>query len=426
MSIINVKRKYLTPTWDYQQSGQSCVAYLDSLKPHNTNDLVHERNARITTNCGRFAVVLRQRDRLLEHANKPKDAVDLFSIVQSFSADELDYRSSDDIDKAHQIGIETAKMLNKRFGIEREWAVYTQADGDGHCIHNHIVYMNYDRDLVALKELSWKRTLLPINESVSDKYLTTEKQKAVRQRTLQTAEEIIGSPLSVQVYRHKESFIQSKQHIEDTVKSAVMKAKSETQFKMMLLRQGVRIQQRNADDDAEIEVGKGLEAAWRTKSGRYRKSLAFTYHGVTTRSDKLGWTTEEIVEQIKKNAASGGRLPKRQDSQPGSQPSRKKLTKKLTRKAPRVTAKQQQTKQVLSELPVKALNRYQLLDIKRRQVEAMQYQLINDKLTEPQRDQLMAQMNQAQAIVLKLQSEISVYLTQQEVKRREKDELERG
>lgn len=425
MSIINVKRKYLSPIWDYQQSGSSCVAYLDSLKPHNTNDLVHERNARITTNCGRFAVVLRQRDRLLEHANKPKDAVDLFSIVQSFSADELDYRSSDDIDKAHQIGIETAKMLNKHFGIEREWAVYTQADGDGHCIHNHIVYMNYDRDLVALKELSWKRTLLPINESVSDKYLTTEKQKAVRRRTLQTAEDIIGSPLSVQVYRHKESFIQSKQHIEDTVKSAVMKAKSETQFKMMLLRQGVRIQQRNADDDAEIEVGKGQEAAWRTKSGRYRKSLAFTYHGVTTRSDKLGWSTEGIVEQIKKNAASGGRLPRRQDSQSGSQPERKKLTKKLTKKAPTVTAKKQQTKYVLSANPVRMLNRYQLLDIKRAQVEAIQSRLINEKLTEPQRDQLMLQMNNAQAIVLKLQLEISVYLTQREIKRRE-EELERG
>ncbi len=425
MSIINVKRKYLSPIWDYQQSGSSCVAYLDSLKPHNTNDLVHERNARITTNCGRFAVVLRQRDRLLRHSNKPRDAVDLFSIVQSFSSDELDYRSSDDIDKAHKIGIETAKMLNNHFGTEREWAVYTQADGDGHCIHNHIVYMNYDQDLVALKELSWKRTLLPINESISDKYLTSEKQKAVRQRTLQTAEDIIGSPLSVQTYRHKERFIQAKQHIEDTVKSAIKKAKSETHFKMLLLQQGVRIQQRNVNGDDEIEVDKGQEAAWRTNSGRYRKSLAFTYHGVTTRSDKLGWTTEDIVEQIKKNAASGGRLPRRQDGQPDSQPEPKKLTKKLTGKASNVTAKKQQTKYVLSASPVKALNRYQLLDIKRAQVEAIQSRLINEKLTELQRDQLMLKMNQTQAVVLKLQSEISVYLTQREIKRRE-EELERG
>lgn len=422
MSIINVKRKYLSPTWDYQQSGSSCVAYLDSLKPHNVNDLVHERNERITTNCGKFAVVLRQRDRLLQHSNKPKDAVDLFSIVQSFSGDELDYRSLEDIDKAHKIGIETAKALNDYFNDNREWAVYTQADGDGHCIHNHIIYMNYDRNLVALKELSWKRTLLPINEAISDKYLTTEKQKAIRRRTLQTAEDIIGSPLSVQTYRHKERFIQAKQHIEDTVKSAVKKAKSETHFKMLLLQQGVRIQQRNAENDDEVEVSKGQEAAWRTKSGRYRKSLAFTYHGVTTRSDKLGWTTEDIVEQIRKNASSGGRLPRRQDSQSGSQPERKKLTKK----APNVTPKKQQTKQVLSDQPVRMLNRYQLLDIKRRQVEAMQYRLINEKLTQEQSDALMSQMNQAQAIVLELQSEISVYLTQREVKRREKDELERG
>lgn len=424
MSIINVKRKYLTPTWEYQQSGSSCVAYLDSLKPHNTNDLVHERNARITTNCGRFAVVLRQRDRLLEHSNKPKYAVDLFSIVQSFSADELDYRSSDDIDKAHRIGIETAKMLNNHFGTDREWAVYTQADGDGHCIHNHIVYMNYDRDLVALKELSWKRTLLPINEAISDKYLTSEKQKAVRRRTLQTAEDIIGSPLSVQVYRHKERFIQSKQHIEDTFKLAVKKAKSETHFKMLLLQQGVRIQQRNANDD-DIEVGKGQEAAWRTKSGRYRKSLAFTYHGVTTRSDKLGWSTEDIVEQIKKNAASGARLPRRQDGQRVSQPERKKLTKELTKKAPGVTPKKQQTKHILSGGLIKAINQYQLLDIKRSQVEAIRSKLINEKLTPVQRDALMLKMNQAQAIVYELQSQISVDLTQREIARRE-DESDRS
>ena len=425
MSIINVKRKYLSPIWDYQQSGQSCVAYLDSLKPHNTNDLVHERNARITTNCGKFAVVLRQRDRLLKHANKPKNAVDLFSIVQSFSGDELDYRSLEDIDKAHKIGIETAKALNDYFNDNREWAVYTQVDGDGHCIHNHIIYMNYDQDLVALKELSWKRTLLPINESISDKYLTSEKQKAVRQRTLQTAEDIIGSPLSVQTYRHKERFIQAKQHIEDTVKSAIKKAKSETHFKMLLLQQGVRIQQRNAGGDDEIEVGKGQEAAWRTKSGRYRKSLAFTYHGVTTRSDKLGWSTEGIVEQIKKNAASGGRLPRRQDSQPGSQPGRKKLTKKLTSKAPNATPKKQQTKHILSGGLIKAINRYQLLDIKRSQVEAIRSKLINEKLTPVQRDALMLKMNQAQAIVYELQSQISVDLTQREIARRE-DESDRS
>ena len=412
MSVINVRRKYLHPS-NHQQSGQSCVAYLDSLVPHRTNDRIRQRNERITTNCGAFAVVLRQRDRLLEHSNKRSNAVDVFSIVQSFSADELNYRSNDDIEKAHQIGIATAKALNARFHDNREWAVYTQADGDQHCLHNHLVYMNYNKDLRALKELSWLKTLLPINEAISDKYLTSAKQKAVRQRTLATAEEIIGSPLTLKRQRRRDRRQEAKDHIAKAVKTAISQAETKTHFKLLLLRQDVRIQQRNGTDNEE-STETGTETAWKTKSGRYRKSLAFTYHGVTVRSDKLGWSTEAIVNQISENAAAR-RQPRRQGSQQPSQPVQGRVTKPLTKKATARTVQRQQYSKHLVTYSVSPISRYQLLNLKRSQAAVLQHRLMDKKLTQEARDYLMQKLNRTQAIVSEIQSQISVDLTQREI-----------
>ena len=412
MSVINVRRKYLHPS-NHQQSGQSCVAYLDSLVPHRTNDRIRQRNERITTNCGAFAVVLRQRDRLLEHSNKRSNAVDVFSIVQSFSADELNYRSNDDIEKAHQIGIATAKALNARFHDNREWAVYTQADGDQHCLHNHLVYMNYNKDLRALKELSWLKTLLPINEAISDKYLTSAKQKAVRQRTLATAEEIIGSPLTLKRQRRRDRRQEAKDHIAKAVKTAISQAETKTHFKLLLLRQDVRIQQRNGTDNEE-STETGTETAWKTKSGRYRKSLAFTYHGVTVRSDKLGWSTEAIVNQISENAAAR-RQSRRQGSQQPSQPVQGRVTKPLTKKATARTVQRQQYSKHLVTYSVSPISRYQLLNLKRSQAAVLQHRLMDKKLTQEARDYLMQKLNRTQAIVSEIQSQISVDLTQREI-----------
>ncbi len=417
MSIINVKRKYLTPG-QHQQSGQSCVAYLDSLKPHHINDLVQQRNERITTNCGSFAVVLRQRDRQLIHSNKRKNAVDVFSIVQSFSTEELSYRSNSDIDKAHQIGIATAKALNNHFHDEREWAVYTQIDGDTHCIHNHIVYMNYDSNLQALKELSWKKVLLPINENISDQYLITNKQKAVRQRTLKTAEEIIGIPSAVKRQRRHDQREQAKEYIAETVKSTVKRAKSETEFKLMLLQQNIKIQQRNSGKDESVD---GIESAWRTKSGRYRKSLAFTYNNVTMRSDKFGLSTKDIVEQIQENAATTSHLPERTSMHKNSQQEQIKLTKKMPKVAQNEMAKRPQTSKALVTNSVKFINRYQLLNIKRDQATKLQNQLTEEKLTQEQRNSLLQKLNNTQSIVAELQSQISVDLTQKSIEEQENE-----
>lgn len=360
--------------------------------------------------------MLRQRDHRLEHSNKRSNAVDIFSIVQSFSADELNYRSNDDIEKAHQIGIATAKALNAHFHDDREWAVYTQADGDQHCLHNHLVYMNYDRNLRALKELSWQKTLLPINESISDKYLTSAKQKVVRRRTLATAEEIIDTPLILKRQRRRDRRQEAKGHIAKAVKTAIKQAETETQFKILLLWQDVRIQQRNSADNEDTSET-GTETAWKTKSGRYRKSLAFTYHGVTVRSDKLGWSTEAIVKRISENTAKTRRQPRRQGSQRPSQPVQGRVTKPLTKKATARTVQRQQHSKHLVTYSVSPISRYQLLNLKRSQAAVLQHRLMDKKLTQETRDYLMQKLNRTQAIVSEIQSQISVDLTQREIER---------
>ncbi|MBQ0139739.1 MAG: relaxase/mobilization nuclease domain-containing protein [Kurthia sp.] len=66
---------------------------------------------------------------------KANERIQMYHVIQSFSADELDYRKEEDIKKANAIGLELAKQLYK----DRQVLVVTHGDGEGHKLHNHIL-----------------------------------------------------------------------------------------------------------------------------------------------------------------------------------------------------------------------------------------------------------------------------------------------
>lgn len=290
MSVISVKTKYHVPPRQNSETGKGCIAYLSDEKSHNKSNVSPIRNLRKSSNCGDFKSVARKRFK--EQARNSNANVELYSVVQSFDLEELDPENQNDVDKAHQIGVLTAKEILKKVG-DREFCVFTQADGESHHLHNHIVILNCDSELNTIKHgLSWKRTLAPINDQITGEQLQNAKQKAVQKRLKKSYDEVTAlSPSQRKSKRQKENE-KKKEYIYENVNDVLKFAKSQKEF-VELLRERQIIIRRNA---------KEKEFNWLTKSGKYKSRLPFEYQGYKITSKKLiNQNPEQILRKIYQN-----------------------------------------------------------------------------------------------------------------------------
>lgn len=60
--------------------------------------------------------------------------------IQSWSADEYDKNNPEDVQRAHDLGVETARRL----APNSPFLVATHIDSKGGCVHNHIIILNHD------------------------------------------------------------------------------------------------------------------------------------------------------------------------------------------------------------------------------------------------------------------------------------------
>lgn len=290
MSVISVKSKYHVPPRRNSKTGKGCIAYLNDEKSHNESNVSPIRNLRKSSNCGDFKSVARKRFK--EQVRNTNANVELYSVVQSFDLNELDPENQNDVDKAHKIGVLTAKEIMKKVG-DREFCVFTQADGESHHLHNHIVIMNCDRELNTIKHgLSWKKTLAPINDKITSEQLQNDKQKAVQKRLKKSYDEVTAlSPSQRKSKRQKENE-KKKEYIYDNVNDVLKIAKTQKEF-VELLRERQIIIRRNA---------KEKEFNWLTKSGKYKSRLPFEYQGYKITSKKLiNQNPEQILRKLYQN-----------------------------------------------------------------------------------------------------------------------------
>lgn len=114
MATTSVTSKYLKSEGHGKNSGKSAVKYVENEHVHHADDSVTSRNLRRSSNCGDFTETYNRYSKRLKAEKGDRKTVAFFSIVQSFSKDELDYRSPDDIDLAHEAGCELARRLAKQ------------------------------------------------------------------------------------------------------------------------------------------------------------------------------------------------------------------------------------------------------------------------------------------------------------------------
>lgn len=290
MSVISVKTKYHTPPRKNSETGKGCIAYLNDEKSHNESNVSPIRNLRKSSNCGDFKAVARKRFK--EQARNSNANVELYSVVQSFDLDELSPENQDDVDKAHRIGVLTAKEILKKVG-DREFCVFTQADGESHHLHNHIVILNCDGELNTIKHgLSWKKTLAPINDQITSEQLQNAKQKAVQKRLKNSYDEVTALSTTKRKIKRQKENEKKKEYIYENVNDVLKIAKTQNEF-VELLRERQIIIRRNA---------KEKEFNWLTKSGKYKSRLPFEYQGYKITSKKLiNQNPEQILRKLYQN-----------------------------------------------------------------------------------------------------------------------------
>ena len=232
------------------------------------------------------------RKRFKEQARNSNANVELYSIVQSFDLDELDPENQNDVDKAHEIGVLTAKEIMKKVG-DREFCVFTQADGESHHLHNHIVIMNCDKELNTIRHgLSWKKTLAPLNDKITSEQLQNTKQKAVQERLKKSYEEVTALSTAKRKTKRQNENEKKKEYIYENVNDVLKIAKTQKEF-VELLRERQIIIRRNA---------KEKEFNWLTKSGKYKSRLPFEYQGYKITSKKLiNQNPEQILRKLYQN-----------------------------------------------------------------------------------------------------------------------------
>lgn len=150
---------------------------------HYTDDYVQSRNSYIGGNVepemadGLFAKL----NRFTHSKNQA------YQIIQSFSVDEFDYKNYDP-KRANELGCKLAEEVLQDKGVNAPYIVFTQADGKGHHVHNHILLCNFtDKGKAIPHGLSFFK-VRDINDGVMTEAQSSVQPKLINSRNVDNAD----------------------------------------------------------------------------------------------------------------------------------------------------------------------------------------------------------------------------------------------
>lgn len=234
---------------------------------------------------------------------------DVYTIRQSFDDSELTYNSSIDIQIANELGRDLAESFLQKRGIQRYYAVFTQADGRTHHLHNHIIIINPDYLGRAIAKGVSFHEVADLNDQVVIDGLRANGRDATVQQALQTKKQAedgrsVANATSTSKYGHYHSDSdarKNREYMTDALHHALLSATSRAEFNRCLIQQGIQINRQSNDNDG----------GWLRKDGRLMDSLSLVYdHTHLKTKTALGLTLAEIDEKLADNA----RIPLNGDS----------------------------------------------------------------------------------------------------------------
>lgn len=226
---------------------------------------------------------------------------DVYTIRQSFDSDELQYNSSIDVQIANELGRDLAEKFLRKRGIQREYAVFTQADGKSHHLHNHIIIVNPDYMGRAISKGVSFHEVADLNDQVVINGLRANGRDTAVQQALQTKKKeedsrSVANATGNSKYGHYHSDSESKKnrdYMTGVLQHALSSATSRAEFNRYLIQHNIKINRQSNENDG----------GWLRKDGKLKDSLSLEYdHTHLKTKTALHMTLADIDKQLADNA----------------------------------------------------------------------------------------------------------------------------
>lgn len=225
---------------------------------------------------------------------------DVYTIRQSFDNSELSYNSSLDVQIANELGRDLAEAFLKSRGIQRYYAVFTQADGRTHHLHNHVIIINPDYLGRAISKGISFHEVADLNDKVVIAGLKANGRDVTVQQELHSKKQAedkrcVLNATGNSKYGHYHDDGDSKKNREymtSVLRHALSSATSRAEFNRYLIQRNIKINRQSNDNDG----------GWLRKDGRLKDSLSLVYdHTHLKTKTALGLSLEQIDQKLADN-----------------------------------------------------------------------------------------------------------------------------
>lgn len=226
---------------------------------------------------------------------------DVYTIRQSFADSELKYNSTLDVEIANELGRNLAEKFLKKRGIQREYCVFTQADGATHHLHNHIVIINPDYYGRAISKGMSFHEIADLNDEVVINGLKANGRDTAVQEELRSKKQRDDSRSKAHAtgdckyghYHNNSDSVKNREYMTNVLRHALHSATSRTEFNRYLVQRNIKINRQSNENDG----------GWLRKNGQLKDSLSIEYdHTHMKTKTALHMTLADIDKQLSINA----------------------------------------------------------------------------------------------------------------------------
>lgn len=291
MTTVNVNKGNIDTVWAYLTGPSHTTGMNRNLMIYNSANPAEPFNG-----IDGFPYLVKEAKRSASGSLKN----DVYTIRQSFDNSELSYNSSIDVQIANELGRDLAESFLKKRGIQRYYAVFTQADGQTHHLHNHIIIINPDYLGRAIAKGISFHEVADLNDQVVIKGLRANGRNVAVQQELRSKKRTedgrsVANAVGNSKYGHYHSDSDAKKNREymtTVLQHALSSATSRAEFNRYLIQHNIQIN-RQSNDNA---------GGWLRKDGRLKDSLSLVYdHTHLKTKTALGLSLEQIDQKLADN-----------------------------------------------------------------------------------------------------------------------------
>ena len=314
MATTEVNSGRIDTVWKYLMGASHTDGMPRNLKIFNSANPADPFNS-----IESFPYLVREAKRFASGAMKN----DVYTIRQSFDDSELKYDNPLDVDIANELGRDLAEKFLRKRGIQREYCVFTQADGQSHHLHNHIVIINPDYYGRAISKGLSFHEIADLNDEVVIAGLKANGRDTAVQEELRAKKQVDDGRSTANAtgnckyghYHTDSDSAKNRQYMTNVLRHALQSATSRTEFNRYLIQRNIEINRQSNENDG----------GWLRKNGELKESLSIEYdHTHLKTKTALHMTLADIDKQLAINA----RTPANERAGSGSTSTNTGLTNK--------------------------------------------------------------------------------------------------